>query len=67
MDYDELQRRVMARRLAPAVLLPVGQLRIATIPSQRDIALARLPRLPVAPEILAEWLTPLPARKTVRA
>jgi hypothetical protein len=56
---ETLRQFVAERELAPALLLPVGQLRIASIPSQEAIAACRNHLLDVNPEILAEWLRPL--------
>ena len=55
LTVEDLQRQVAERQLAPARLLPVGQLRIATIPSQEAIAAcrSRLPHLTVGQQRIA--------------
>jgi hypothetical protein len=59
LTLEQLRERVAARNLAPAKLLPVGQLRIATIPSQTLIAACRN-RPPLSDAQLAEFARPLP-------
>ena len=59
LTLEQLNELVAARNLAPAKLMTVGQLRIATVPSEERIAAGRN-RLPISDAQLAEFMKPLP-------